>query len=141
MSNYAQYEYLDISVSDPQLRRDDKGEYTVYKVHFDTTFEEYKIKTKDVYRRYSQFVELKRQLEIRFEEKKDKMAKFGTIPPLPGDTIFSLFGRGRFDPAFVDDRCKKLDAWIKAICAHNMLRFEKVFISFLEQDNWEATSW
>ena len=38
MSNYAQYEYLDISVSDPQLRRDDKGEYTVYKVHFDVCF-------------------------------------------------------------------------------------------------------
>ncbi|ELP90613.1 sorting nexin-3, putative [Entamoeba invadens IP1] len=139
MSNYAQYEYLDVTVTDPQTRRDDKGEYTVYKVHFDTTFEEYRLKNKDVYRRYSQFVELKRQLDIRFEERKDKMQKFGTIPSLPGDTFLSLFGRGRFDPSFVAERCQKLDAWIKAVCAHNMLRFEKILISFLEEDEWQIT--
>lgn len=134
--SYETYEYLDVSVSDPELRNDTRGEYTVYKVHFDTTFEEYKIKTNDVYRRYSQFVELKKQLEIRFEEKRTKMIKFGTIPPLPGDTFGSLFGKGRFKPEFVNDRCKKLDQWIKAICAHNMLRFEKIFIDFLSDEDW-----
>ena len=134
--SYETYEYLDISVSEPKLISDAKGDYTVYKVHFDTTFEEYAVKSKDVYRRYSQFVDLKKQLEIRFEEKRQKMIKFGNIPPLPGDTLGSLFGRGRFKPEFVEDRCKKLDQWIKAICAHNMLRFEKIFIDFLSQDEW-----
>ena len=134
--SYASYEYLDVTVSEPQLRNDAKGDYTVYKVHLDTTFDEYKVKEKDVFRRYSQFVELKKQLDLRFEANRMRMAKFGTIPPLPGDTIGSLFGKGRFKPEFVNDRCKKLDQWIKAISAHNMLRFESVFISFVSDDEW-----
>ena len=79
---------------------------------------------------------LKRQLEIRFNEKRSEMMKFGTIPELPGDTLGSLFGRGRFNPSFVQDRCQKLDQWLKSICSHNMLRFEKIFIRFLQEDDW-----
>lgn len=81
-------------------------------------------------------MELKRQLEIRFYEKKDMMTKFGTIPALPGDTFMSLFGRGRFEPSFVADRCKKLDSWLKAVATHNLLRFSSVFINFLQKDDW-----
>ena len=66
------------------------------------------------------------------------MMKFGVIPPLPGDTFTSLFGRGRFDKSFVNDRCKKLDTWLKAIAAHNLLRFEPIFIHFLEDDDFQC---
>ncbi|KAL7716197.1 Sorting nexin-3 [Entamoeba marina] len=136
-NTYAQYEYLEVGVSDPTLKEDASGKYTAYKVHFETTFEEYRLKSNEVYRRYSQFVTLKKQLEIRFEERRDKMQKFGSIPQLPGDTLLSLFGSGRFDSQFVADRCAKLDRWIKAIATHNLLRFENIFISFLQDENWE----
>ena len=62
--------------------------------------------------------------------------KYGMIPPLPGDTIGSLFGKGRFKPEFVEERRKKLDQWLKAICSHKILRLEKIFIDFLQNDIW-----
>ncbi|KAL7711935.1 Sorting nexin-3 [Entamoeba marina] len=123
-NTYAQYEYLEVGVSDPTLKEDASGKYTAYKVHFETTFEEYRLKSNEVYRRYSQF-------------RRDKMQKFGSIPQLPGDTLLSLFGSGRFDSQFVAGRCAKLDRWIKAIATHNLLRFENIFISFLQDENWE----
>ena len=38
MNNFEEYQYLDISVNDPQLRNDINGDYTVYRIHFEVCF-------------------------------------------------------------------------------------------------------
>ena len=91
-----------------------------------------------MYRRYNDFVAFKRQLELRYNEQREKMAKFGQIPPLPGDTFFSLIGKGRFDPEFVNNRMKKLDDWLKGVARHNLLRFEPIFQKFVSDEHWSG---
>jgi len=109
--DYHEPEFINIVVGDAQRLND----YTSYKITTSTTFPEYKSREFSVRRRYKEFVWLRDHLKQKLAEK-PKAIKFGELAPLPGDTISSIFGKGRFEPEFVEDRRKKLEAFLKLCC-------------------------
>lgn len=128
--DYQEPEYIQISVTDPQRL----GEYISYKIHTETTFPEYKGREFSVRRRYKEFVTLRDHLKQKLAEK-PKAIKFGELAPLPGDTISSLFGKGRFEPEFIEDRRKKLEAFLNSVANHNYFRFVPTLHEFLQDPN------
>eukprot|EP01112_Ceratiomyxa_fruticulosa_P007544 TRINITY_DN1963_c0_g1_i2.p1 TRINITY_DN1963_c0_g1~~TRINITY_DN1963_c0_g1_i2.p1 ORF type:complete len:159 (-),score=41.82 TRINITY_DN1963_c0_g1_i2:78-554(-) len=128
--DYQEPEFIQINVSDPQK----EGEYTTYKIFTHTTFPEYKDREFTVRRRHKEFVALREHLRQKLAEK-PKAVKFGELPPLPGVTLSSLIGQGRFDPEFIEMRRKGLEQFINAVANHNYFRFVPALHRFLQDSD------
>ncbi|KAH3762587.1 sorting nexin-3/12 [Pelomyxa schiedti] len=136
--DYHEPEYISIYVTDPVTVQDGTGTFTRYKVATETTFPEYK-KGRNffVYRRYKQFVMLSDHLKERLAAN-PRNIKFGDVPPLPGNTVGSLFnlGNSRFDTEFLEERRKGLEDFINVVAKHNAFRFEPALHNFLQNDDF-----
>jgi hypothetical protein len=85
-----------------------------------------------VKRRYKDFAWLKGVLN----EKLDKEKEGGTIAPLPGDTVASFLGFGRFEPSFIEERRKGLQEFLNSVTNHIVTRFESRLQKFLTDPSW-----
>lgn len=97
-----------------------------------TSFPEYKDTHLQVRRRYSDFVWLRNHLKKKMEESPKGKKKGGTIPNLPGDSFVSLFGPGRFEDDFIEERRKGLEIFINSVSNHVICRFEEALHTFLQ---------
>jgi hypothetical protein len=66
---------------------------------------------------------------------KPKAIKFGELAALPGNTVTSLFGKGRFDEQFVETRRAGLQQFINDVAKHNFFRFQKELHAFLQNQD------
>ncbi|KYQ90748.1 hypothetical protein DLAC_09385 [Tieghemostelium lacteum] len=126
--DYQEPEYISITITDP-VRID---EYISYKVTTSTTFPEYKEREFIVRRRYKEFVTLREHLKQKLAEK-PKAIKFGELYPLPGNNLSSLFGQGRFEADFIEERRKGLEQFLNSVANHNYFRFVPFLHRFLQE--------
>jgi len=134
IDGYQKPDYINIEVSDPLTETDNTGKplYTTYLITVETTFPEYSSNNFSVRRRYSEFVWLKNHLRQRMEEKGKRL----TIADLPGDTVSSFLGPGRFEKEFIEDRRKGLQSFMKSVANHPWARFEEGLHKFLEKQDF-----
>jgi len=131
--SYHEPEYITIHVINPITNYDDPAKpFTTYEIKTETNFPQYKGREFNVRRRYTDFVSLQKVMYER-QAKQDPNAKHGAIPPLPGDSLSSLFrvGNGRFDPLFIEERRKGLEQFLNNAANHTLLRFEPELHKFL----------
>eukprot|EP01133_Synstelium_polycarpum_P008933 gene8933-10472_t len=126
--DYQEPEYINIIVSDP-VRIDD---YISYEIRTQTTFPEYSEREFVVRRRYKEFVNLREHLKGKLAEK-PKAIKFGELFPLPGNNLSSLFGQGRFETEFIEERRKGLEQFLNSVANHNFFRFVTYLHRFLQE--------
>ena len=100
-----------------------------------TNFKDYPGKHFVVTRRYKDFAWLKGVLN----DKLDKEKEGGTIAPLPGDTLASFLGFGRFEPEFIESRRKGLEEFLNSVANHIVTRFEKHLHNFLCDPKYECS--
>lgn len=62
-----------------------------------------------------------------------------TIAELPGDTLMSWLGPGRFDDEFVENRTKGLGIFVTSVVNHPWARFEEGLHKFLEKQDFECS--
>ncbi|GAM23058.1 hypothetical protein SAMD00019534_062330, partial [Acytostelium subglobosum LB1] len=127
IGDYQEPEYITIIVTDP-IRIDD---YISYMITTNTTFPEYSEREFTVRRRYKEFVNLRETLKQKLSEK-PKAIKFGELCPLPGNNLSSLFGQGRFEPEFIEERRKGLEQFLNNVATHNFFRFVTALHRFLQ---------
>jgi len=126
-------EHITVTVTDAINHTENgKPSHTTYKLTTTTTFPEYKEKEFSVRRRYKEFVWLRNHLKDKLNEKGKRL----TLANLPGNTIGSLIGSGRFDNQFVEERRKGLEEFLNSVVNHPFSRFEKALQDFLQ--NQEA---
>ncbi|GAM26045.1 hypothetical protein SAMD00019534_092200 [Acytostelium subglobosum LB1] len=125
--DYQEPEYITIEVTDP-LRIED---YISYKITTRTTFPEYSEREFTVRRRYKEFSNLRDHLKQKLSEK-PKAIKFGELYPLPGNNLSSLFGQGRFEAEFIEERRKALEQFLNSVANHNFFRFVNYLHRFLQ---------
>eukprot|EP01089_Gocevia_fonbrunei_P010955 TRINITY_DN23994_c0_g1_i1.p1 TRINITY_DN23994_c0_g1~~TRINITY_DN23994_c0_g1_i1.p1 ORF type:complete len:174 (-),score=29.07 TRINITY_DN23994_c0_g1_i1:87-608(-) len=131
--DYQEEEYISITVTEPQdIEVGGKKIHTTYLITTETTFPQYKTKEFSVRRRYSDFVWLRAKLKDTMERSKKGKNKGGTIPFLPGNTLSSLVGSGRFDPAFIEERRQGLERFIISVANHVICRFDTGLHAFLQ---------
>ena len=109
-----------------------KPTHTSYKITTETTFPEYKEKQFSVRRRYKEFVWLRNHLKDKLAEKGKKL----TLANLPGNTVGSFFGPGRFDKEFIEERRKGLEEFLNSVVNHPFSRFEKNLEKFISDPDW-----
>jgi len=125
-------EYITVSISDAVTHEDNgKKTYTTYKVATVTTFPEYKQKEFAVRRRYKEFVWLRNHLKEKLNERGKRL----TLATLPGNTVSSFMGPGRYDAEFVETRRKGLEEFINSVVNHPFSRFEKALQDFLQDQS------
>ncbi|KAH3743131.1 sorting nexin-3/12 [Pelomyxa schiedti] len=138
--DFREVEYTSITVSDPRTVTDGLTQYTVYKVHTETTSAQFKRgKSFHVHRRYKQFVMLHDALKTFLASQ--TTTRCGDVPALPGDTLASLLNisNARFDAEFVEDRRRGLEEFINTVANHTVLRFNPVLLDFLQEEDFELT--
>lgn len=96
-----------------------EGSAATYLVSHRTNMKEYGIPEGEVRRRYSQFEALHSALSNRF-------SKLSSVPDLPVKTWFK-----RFDPAFLDQRTRELNMWLKAIALDEYMHKSVELVHFL----------
>lgn len=96
-----------------------EGSAATYLVMHRTNMKEYGISEGEVRRRYSQFEALHSALSNRF-------SKLSSVPDLPVKTWFK-----RFDPAFLDQRTRELNNWLKAIALDEYMHKSAELVHFL----------
>jgi len=125
-------EYITCSVSDAlTLEQGGKKTHTDYKITTVTTFPEYKQKEFFVRRRYKEFVWLRNHLKDKLNERGKRL----TLAALPGNTVSSFIGPGRFDPEFIELRRKGLEEFLNSVVNHPFSRFEKALQDFLQDQD------
>eukprot|EP01126_Amoeba_proteus_P060597 TRINITY_DN802_c0_g1_i1.p1 TRINITY_DN802_c0_g1~~TRINITY_DN802_c0_g1_i1.p1 ORF type:complete len:145 (-),score=10.67 TRINITY_DN802_c0_g1_i1:125-559(-) len=136
-SEYQLPEFIYCTVLDPQTQRDESGKpiFTTYLVSTETTFPQYSSRTFSVRRRYNDFVWLRNHLERKMEQKGKRL----TIAELPGDTVMSWLGPGRFEPDFIESRRKALATFLTSVVNHPWARFEEGLHKFLEKQEFSCS--
>jgi len=125
-------EYITCSVTEPlTLEENGKKTHTNYKVTTVTTFPEYKEKEFFVRRRYKEFVWLRNHLKDKLNERGKRL----TLAVLPGNTVSSFIGPGRFDAEFIELRRKGLEEFLNSVVNHPFSRFEKALQDFLQDQS------
>jgi len=125
-------EYITCSVSDAlTLEQGGKKTHTDYKITTVTTFPQYKQKEFFVRRRYKEFVWLRNHLKDKLNERGKRL----TLAALPGNTVSSFIGPGRFDPEFIEVRRKGLEEFLNSVVNHPFSRFEKALQDFLQDQD------
>ncbi len=109
------------------IEENGKKMYTLYTITTETNLKDYPGTKFVVTRRYKDFAWLKGVLN----EKLDKEKEGGTIAPLPGDTVASFLGFGRFDDKFIEERRKGLQEFLNSVTNHIVTRFEPRLQKFL----------
>jgi len=138
--NYLEPDFILITITDAKTLYDETGKpYTSYLLSTETTFPQYSVRTFSLRRRYSDFVLLRKILVDKCEAQ-DTSKKHGPIPPLPGDSVTSLFGQGRFEPAFIEDRRKGLEQFINGTANHTFARFDSELHKFLQDPKAEFST-
>eukprot|EP01120_Amphizonella_sp_Union-15-10_P008967 TRINITY_DN3311_c0_g2_i1.p1 TRINITY_DN3311_c0_g2~~TRINITY_DN3311_c0_g2_i1.p1 ORF type:complete len:152 (-),score=34.80 TRINITY_DN3311_c0_g2_i1:136-591(-) len=132
--DYQVPEQIAIIVGDPITHTDASGKYsyTDYKVTTNTNMPGYIASEFSVRRRYKQFVWLRAHIKQKLDEKGKRL----TIPELPGNTLSSFFGSGRFEKEFVEERRKKLEEFLNSVVNHPWARFEEGLHKFLEEQDF-----
>jgi len=127
-----------VTVVDPVTNVDEssKPTFTTYKVEVETNLPSFNSNKFSVRRRYNDFVWLRSHIKSQL----DTRGKSITMPELPGNTISSFLGYGRFEPDFIEDRRTGLEAFIVSVVKHPWARFEKGLHSFLEDQSFECKS-
>eukprot|EP01124_Arcella_intermedia_P019576 TRINITY_DN268_c0_g1_i1.p1 TRINITY_DN268_c0_g1~~TRINITY_DN268_c0_g1_i1.p1 ORF type:complete len:165 (-),score=21.08 TRINITY_DN268_c0_g1_i1:67-519(-) len=133
---YQKPEFINILVTDPVTVTDNAGKplHTTYLITVETTFPEYSANNFQVRRRYNDFVWLKNHLRQKMEEKGKRL----TIADLPGDTLTSWLGPGRFEKEFIEERRLGLENFLKSVVNHPWARFEEGLHKFLEKQEFEC---
>ncbi|CAH0559011.1 unnamed protein product [Brassicogethes aeneus] len=133
---------LEISVSESEKRANGslnlRDFYTVYLIETKTNepdFEDKISKLTSVWRRYTEFEQLRDYLEITYP--------YVVLPPLPEKKV--MFGWQKissdtFDPNFIDRRRAGLENFLLRIASHHILNWDNHFIEFLQhEDGWRET--
>eukprot|EP01090_Pellita_catalonica_P023735 TRINITY_DN9935_c0_g1_i1.p1 TRINITY_DN9935_c0_g1~~TRINITY_DN9935_c0_g1_i1.p1 ORF type:complete len:179 (+),score=29.97 TRINITY_DN9935_c0_g1_i1:72-539(+) len=142
VDGYHKPEEISITVTDPQtVEQNGKNLYTTYLISTETNFPQFKKGEFSVRRRYSDFVWLRERLKDTVEKSRKGKSKGGSIPLLPGNTLSSFLGPGRFDPDFIKDRRAGLAKFINSVANHVICRFDTGLHSFLQDsdDDWQKT--
>jgi len=138
--NYLEPDFILITITDAKTLYDEQGKpYTSYLISTETTFPQYTARSFSLRRRYNEFVLLRKILVDKCEAQ-DTSKKHGPLPSLPGDTVTSIFGQGRFDPLFVEERRKGLEQFINGTANHTFARFETELHKFLQDSKAEFTA-
>eukprot|EP01094_Clydonella_sp_ATCC50884_P023661 TRINITY_DN5733_c0_g1_i1.p1 TRINITY_DN5733_c0_g1~~TRINITY_DN5733_c0_g1_i1.p1 ORF type:complete len:161 (+),score=50.90 TRINITY_DN5733_c0_g1_i1:77-559(+) len=116
-----------------------KPSHTTYRVNTETTFPQYGVESCSVRRRYNDFVWLRSHLDNMIRSKQWKRP-VEALPDLPGDTIASFFGWGRFEADFIEDRRKNLEEFINIIANHPQCCTDPGLINFLKVDDMEEAT-
>jgi hypothetical protein len=61
-----------------------------------------------------------------------------TIAELPGDTLMSWFGPGRYEAEFIEERRKGLTTFMVSVTNHPWARFEPGLHKFLENQDFKC---
>ncbi|KAK9736872.1 PX domain [Popillia japonica] len=132
----------EISVSESEKRANGslnlREYYTVYLIETKATDPEFQNKLSKlsaVWRRYTEFEQLRDYLEHTYP--------FIVIPPLPEKRVLFSWQKvstDTFDPDFVDRRRAGLETFLLRIASHPVLSYDKHFIEFLQnEDGWRET--
>jgi hypothetical protein len=107
--------FLFVEVKEPQV----DSETATYLVAHRTNMPEYSVLESQVRRRYSQFEALYNVLTQRF-------SRLSSVPDLPVKTWFK-----RFDKAFLDQRTRELNQWLKAVAMDEYMHRSAELVHFL----------
>jgi len=130
--SYYTPEYIQVTVSEPIVHEENgKKTHTSYKITTHTTFPEYKEKEFSVRRRYKEFVWLRNHLKEKLNERGKRL----TLAELPGNTLGSFIGTGRYEPEFIELRRKGLEDFLNSVVNHPFSRFEKALQDFLSKQD------
>ncbi|XP_060524955.1 sorting nexin-4-like [Cylas formicarius] len=134
--------HIEISVSESEKRTNGalnlKDYFTVYLIEtriIDPNFESELLKLSTIWRRYTEFEQLRNYLEITYP--------YIVLPPLPEKRV--LFGwqkisNDTFDPNFIDRRRAGLENFLLRVASHQILGWDKHFIEFLQdEDGWKES--
>lgn len=112
--------------------------YTVYLIETKATdpeFYEKLSKLSTVWRRYTEFEQLRDYLEVTYP--------YIVLPPLPEKKVMFAWQKvssDTFDPDFVDRRRAGLENFLLRIASHTVLSWDKQFTEFLQQeDKWRES--
>jgi len=131
-TNYSPPESIQVTVDEPVTQEEQgKKSHTTYKITTTTTFPEYREKEFSVRRRYKEFVWLRSHLKEKLNERGKRL----TLAQLPGNTVGSFLGPGRYDENFVEQRRKGLELFLNSIVNHPFSRFEKALQDFLQDQD------
>lgn len=88
-----------------------------------------------VWRRYTEFEELREYLEVTYP--------YIVLPPLPEKRVLFAWQKvssDTFDPDFVDRRRAGLENFLLRIASHAILSWDRHFVEFLQhEDGWRET--
>ncbi|KAJ3627549.1 hypothetical protein MTP99_014919 [Tenebrio molitor] len=134
--------HIEISVAESEKRANGtlnlREFYTVYLIETKLTDSEFQNKfpkLTTVWRRYTEFEQLRGYLEVTHP--------YIVLPPLPEKRV--MFGWQKissdtFDPNFVDRRRAGLENFLLRIASHPVLSWDKHFIEFLQhEDDWRES--
>mmetsp|Transcript_9965 Transcript_9965/g.40351 ORF Transcript_9965/g.40351 Transcript_9965/m.40351 type:complete len:163 (+) Transcript_9965:327-815(+) len=110
--------------------------YTSYAVSVETTYPQFQGTHFMVRRRYNDFVWLKAQLQ-RHIDRQNRKRPIERLPDLPGDTVGSFFGWGRFDEAFIEKRRRGLQEFMNKVANHPHCATQVAFIRFCRDDDMQ----
>ncbi|XP_017772115.1 PREDICTED: sorting nexin-4-like [Nicrophorus vespilloides] len=135
-------QHAEIAVSESEKRANGslnlREFYTVYLIETKATDPEFqnKISKLDtVWRRYTEFEQLRDYLEVTYP--------YVVLPPLPEKRV--MFGWQKlstdtFDPDFIDRRRAGLENFLLRVAAHTVLSWDKNFMEFLQhEDGWRES--
>jgi hypothetical protein len=108
--------FLNVTVSDPQRIND----YVIYRVTTRTNLPYFKCSEVTVYHRYSDFEKLHAALSTQYPTLR--------LPPLPAKAYMS-----RFNPSFLEVRCKELNQFLNQLVRCRQLQSEPHVLNFLEK--------
>lgn len=95
----------------------------------DPNFKRAVTKLGTIWRRYTEFEQLRSYLEVTYP--------YLVLPPLPEKRImygWQKSGVDTFDPDFVDRRRAGLENFLIRIASHPLLCYDELFIGFLQQE-------
>ncbi|XP_076252032.1 sorting nexin-4-like [Rhynchophorus ferrugineus] len=134
--------HIEITVSESEKRNNGalnlRDYYTVYLIDTkvtDPNFQHKLAKIATVWRRYTEFEQLRDYLEVTYP--------YIVFPPLPEKRV--MFGwqkisNDTFDPNFIDRRRAGLENFLLRIASHPILNWDTHFIEFLqEEDGWKES--
>jgi len=121
--------FLEVEVKNPQTHGFGRKMYTDYEIVCRTSIPAFKLKSSSVRRRYSDFEQFRDILE--------RESSRVTIPPLPGKVFTN-----RFSDDVIEHRREGLQRFLQIVVGHPLLQTgSKVLASFVQDPNWDRTSW
>lgn len=114
---------FEINLSNPEKSGEGGKSFTLYTIHMKTNFENFKVHSATVQRRYRDFRWLYRALELNH---------IGYVVPPPPEKQ----AVGRFSENFVENRMAALEQMLRRIVKHPVLRQDADLEAFLTSENF-----